>query len=63
MEPLLLSPREVAEALAIGRSTAYALMAAGVLPSVRIGSSVRAPAATLKAWVAEQRQQANSAQV
>jgi excisionase family DNA binding protein len=39
--PLLLTPEQVAEALAIGRTRVYAMMASGVLPSVRIGHSRR----------------------
>ena len=39
---LLLRASEVAERLSIGRGTAYELMAGGVLPTVRIGRSVRA---------------------
>jgi excisionase family DNA binding protein len=50
---LLLRAQEVADALGIGRSKAYELIAAGVLPSIRIGSSVRVPVDALKGWIAE----------
>ncbi len=44
---------EVAGRLAIARATAYSLMASGVLPTVRIGRSVRVPAAALDRWIAD----------
>lgn len=54
MEQLLLKANDVAETLGICRSKAYALIASGTLPSVRIGKSVRVPATALKEWVAAQ---------
>ena len=51
MEKLLLKPSEVAEALGVGRTTAYALIRAGALPSVQVGGSVRVPAEALRRWV------------
>ena len=48
---LLLRPGEVADALGIGRSKAYELIAGGTIPSVRIGGSVRVPAEALRAWI------------
>lgn len=53
-EKLLLRPAEVAEALGIGRSKVYELIASGALPSVRIGASVRVPLGSLRAWIATQ---------
>ena len=47
---LLLKASEVAECLSIGRGTAYELMAGGVLPTVRIGRSVRATAAGVERY-------------
>lgn len=55
---LLLKPQETGEALGISRAKAYELIAAGVIPSIRIGSSIRVPAEALRAWVAEQTQAA-----
>lgn len=52
MEPLLLRPPEVARLLGVSRSRAYELIASGVLPSVRIGRSIRVPLAALRAWIA-----------
>lgn len=49
---LLLRPKEAADALGIGRSKCYALIASGELPSVRVGASVRVPLAMLKTWIA-----------
>jgi excisionase family DNA binding protein len=40
--------------LSISRTKAYELIAAGVLPSVRVGASVRVPAAQLRAWIENQ---------
>lgn len=54
MEKMLLRPIEVAELLGIGRSKSYELIGSGVIPSIRIGSSVRVPMESLKAWVAMQ---------
>jgi excisionase family DNA binding protein len=48
---LTLSVRETAEALGIGRNRAYDLIAAGVIPSVRLGRSIRVPIETLEAWL------------
>jgi len=54
MDKLLLRPIEVAESLGIGRSKAYELIATGVIPSLRIGASLRVPAESLRAWIANQ---------
>ena len=53
MEPLLLRAGEVATLLGLGRSTVFALLAAGELPVVRIGRSVRVPRVALERWVDE----------
>ena len=47
MEKLLLKPTEAADALGVSRSTIYELVAAGTVPSVRLGRSVRVPVASL----------------
>lgn len=54
MEKLLLRPVEAAEAIGIGRSKVYELLASGELPSIRIGGSVRVPVDALRAWIAQQ---------
>lgn len=54
MERLLLRPVEVAESLGICRSKAYQLIGSGVIPSVRIGTSVRVTADGLRAWIDSQ---------
>lgn len=51
METLLLRANEVAAALGVGRATAYEMMASGVLPTVRLGRSIRVPKAALEEWV------------
>lgn len=48
---LLLTIAEAAALLRIGRSTMYAMAAAGEIPTVRIGRAVRVPRAALEAWV------------
>ena len=54
MDRLLLRPIEAAEAIGIGRSKVYELLASGELPSIRIGGSVRVPVDALRAWIAQQ---------
>lgn len=53
MKRLLLRPNEAADLLAVGRSKLYELIAAGEVPSMKIGKSLRVPAAALEQWVAE----------
>jgi excisionase family DNA binding protein len=53
MEKLLLRPAEVSDLTGMGKSKTYELIAAGVIPSVRIGKSVRVPAARLRQWIEE----------
>lgn len=54
METLLLTPEEAGAVLRVGRSKVYSLLAAGALPSVRVGHSVRVPAQALREWVENQ---------
>jgi len=50
--PLLVRVEEAAGMLGIGRTQAWALVACGELPSVRIGKkSVRVPVDGLERWV------------
>jgi excisionase family DNA binding protein len=53
MENMLLKPEQVAEALAIGRTKTYALLAEGRIPSIRIDGSIRVPIESLRRWIAE----------
>lgn len=53
-EQILLKPKRAFELLDISRSTGYALIASGELPSVRIGRAVRVPVDALKEWVERQ---------
>lgn len=48
---ILLTPNEVAAALAIGRSKAYELISRGELASVRVDRSVRVPVSDILQWV------------
>jgi len=50
---LLLRPREVADLIGVSRTTAYDLIAAHKIPSVRIGNHLRVPAAALEKLIAE----------
>lgn len=52
-EPLLLRPREVARMLGVCLNQVYNLAEQGELPSIRIGKSVRIPAAGLREWLKE----------
>jgi prophage regulatory protein len=51
MDKLLLRASEVCEMTGLGKSKTYELIAAGVIPSVRIGKSVRVPADQLRHWI------------
>ncbi len=51
MDRLLLRPTEAAEAIAVGRSKVYQLLARGELPSVRVDGRLRVPVAQLREWV------------
>lgn len=48
---LLLRPCEAGEAIGVSRSKAYELIAAGKIPSVKVGGCVRVPVDALKAWI------------
>jgi excisionase family DNA binding protein len=61
MEPLLLKAADVAKLLGLGRSKVFAMLAAGELPVVRMGRSVRVPHAALERWVVEHTQNASFA--
>jgi excisionase family DNA binding protein len=57
MEKLFAKPSEAADALGLGRSKTYQLIASGTLPSVRIGKSIRVPIEALKRWAEAQLEQ------
>lgn len=57
MEKLLLRPDEAAVAIGVGRSKIYSLIAAGELPAVRVGSSLRVPLEDLRIWVERRTQE------
>ena len=54
MQRLLLKPTEAAEVLGIGRTKIYSLLSSGELPAVRVGRSIRVPAAALQEWLDRQ---------
>jgi excisionase family DNA binding protein len=49
---LLLSPQEAADALSINRTTLYALLMRGEIPSILIGRARRIPVRGLEEWIA-----------
>jgi len=53
MEKLLLKPSEAAQALGIGRSLTYELIASGEIPSVRLGRCIRVSVESLQRWLLE----------
>jgi len=50
--PLLLRGVEVADALGISRALAYRWMSSGILPTVRVATSIRVPREELLKWIA-----------
>jgi excisionase family DNA binding protein len=54
MDKLLLRPTEAADAIGVSRSKAYALIAGGEIPSVKVGGCIRVPVDALRDWVARQ---------
>ncbi len=53
-ERLLLTVEEAAQRLGIGKTLAWELVWAGVLPSMRLGRCVRIPLRALEEWIARQ---------
>ena len=53
-QKLLYRPAEAADAIGISRAKLYALVAAGVIPSVRVGQSIRIPVNALREWIERQ---------
>lgn len=51
---LLLRPTEAAEAIGVSRSSVYELIAAGRIPSVKVGNCVRVPVVALQEWIDQQ---------
>jgi len=50
-EPLTLSPREAAPMVPMGINQFYAAVREGVVPSLRIGKSIRIPRKKFIAWL------------
>lgn len=53
-QPLLLSVRQTSRLLGIATSHAYEMCRLGVIPSIRIGKSVRVPRKQLEQWIEAQ---------
>jgi len=45
---------EAADSVGVSRAKMYELIAAGTIPSIKIGSSIRVPADALRAWIDRQ---------
>lgn len=54
LEPAVLRPAEVARMLQCSRSQVYRMAAAGTIPAVYLGRSVRIPRQQLVEWIAAQ---------
>ena len=54
---ILMRPKEAAEALGLGLSKTYALLASGELPSIKVGRSIRISVAELHDWVRARQEQ------
>jgi excisionase family DNA binding protein len=52
-DKLAVKPARVAEFLEISRSKTYELIAAGDIPSIRVGGSIRVPVDALREWLAK----------
>ena len=50
----LLRIEDAAQRLSVGRSTIYAMVAAGQIPSLKLARSLRIPADALDRWLAEE---------
>ncbi|MDP2999601.1 MAG: helix-turn-helix domain-containing protein [Bryobacterales bacterium] len=54
IERLFLKPAEAATAIGVGRTSFYKLVKAGVIPSCRVGKSIRISVSALRAWAEAQ---------
>lgn len=50
----MLRPREAAEVIGVGRTQLYKLVKAKIIPSCKVGNSIRIPVAALRAWIEAQ---------
>ncbi|MGH9069654.1 MAG: helix-turn-helix domain-containing protein [Acidimicrobiales bacterium] len=53
-DPMAIRVEEAARRLGIGRTTAWSLVRAGELPSVRLRGAVRVPVGALESWLSSQ---------
>lgn len=58
MQTEMLRPSDIASGLGVTTGRVYQLLKAGVIPSVRMGGSVRIPRAAWEAWLAAQSEKA-----
>lgn len=57
-EVQFLSVAELAGILRVSRTTAYELVRDRVVPSIRVGGSIRVPTSALDRWLADREQEA-----
>ena len=55
--PLLYRVPEAADALGISRAKAYELISCNAIPHIKVGNSIRVPAAALRQWIDRQLQE------
>lgn len=51
---LLLTVKQAAARLQLGTNRVYTLVAAGTIPSVKVGKSIRVPVTALERWIEDQ---------
>jgi excisionase family DNA binding protein len=54
IEPLLLTPREAAELLGVGRAAVYSLISRGAIPTLTVGRRKRIPRNHVETWITAQ---------
>lgn len=61
MQSELLRPRDLASSLGVSTNRVYQLIAAGELPSCRVGGAIRIPRLAWEAWLTHQNERAKEA--
>jgi excisionase family DNA binding protein len=61
MQPDLLKARDLADRLGVSVPRVYQLIAAGEIPSVRVGNAIRIPRPAWERWLAGKADQAEAA--
>ena len=58
MQKELLRPSDVAPRLGVTTGRVYQLIAAGIIPAVRVGGAIRIPLAVWEKWLSDQSERA-----